>query len=536
METIEIYDNISGTLKDFFNTIEDCHIEEIVAPEMFYKGKNYIKNVKSINFTNNETLDATVQGTLLYAVSIFKQNGTVKASCNCPYESLAPCKHITAVLLRAVESSGLFGHHIDLEEKDLGAYLKSLSKDELIQLLVKWAPSDFYKYVKDKTSPTKQAESLLNKTTKAINRLFKDDDFLYDPIAFENKLIQLLNEISGLYEKIPQQIADLLIAILEEIEFLEEDGYLYQDYPEEVFDGERLEQFILEFLVGLDSQLKIDFITQLQRFSEHHSFEKLQTHLLDGITETEMLFFKDKFLENIKNYVFPDYNNVYLKIKPNLTENEIENALKILCNENDLYMVEYLSLLKENGKLGEAYKIGYSYVESNEKYHLDRKIYEILIDLLFLQNLEMEQPAIDILQKKPECELLEQIIKYLPEKQSVFETVLEEKSPEELLEFYEQNNRLTDAVALIERSDMYEETIYRFFKRHKKDFPKNAEKIFVSRIYQNLERTGDYYYEAIKTHLEELKGINKDKFDQMLSMIRKEYKRRRNLMALLQNM
>lgn len=147
MDTIKLFTDIDKSLKEFLTSLNPDKINSLAPPEAIKKGMEYTINIKSISFANNNTLDATVQGSLLYAVSIFKSAKYIKASCNCPYESEFPCKHTIAVLLRIAESSELFAHHVQIQETEVAEYLKTLKKDELIDLIMKWATVEFKEYL-----------------------------------------------------------------------------------------------------------------------------------------------------------------------------------------------------------------------------------------------------------------------------------------------------------------------------------------------------------------------------------------------------
>jgi len=102
------------------------------------------------------------------------------------------------------------------------------------------------------------------------------------------------------------------------------------------------------------------------------------------------------------------------------------------------------------------------------------------------------------------------------------------------LEYLEKHSRLPEAVALIKRSkDIWENEVYNFFKRHKKDFPAEAEKLFCGIIEKNLENAGDVYYQAIADAIDQLVKINQLVAFEYVKDIRFNYKRRRNLMSIL---
>ena len=60
-----------------------------------------------------------------------------------------------------------------------------------------------------------------------------------------------------------------------------------------------------------------------------------------------------------------------------------------------------------------------------------------------------------------------------------------------------------------------------------------AEQYFTDRIHENLKNTGDSYYERIVETINQVKQINLPLAKKQVAEIRNNYRRRRNLMALL---
>ena len=83
------------------------------------------------------------------------------------------------------------------------------------------------------------------------------------------------------------------------------------------------------------------------------------------------------------------------------------------------------------------------------------------------------------------------------------------------------------------KTDISESLIHEFFRAHKMIFPDDATTYFSKVIDKNLKETGDHYYEAIADSLRQLVKVNRPKANEYLNNIRTNYKRRRNLIALL---
>ena len=112
-------------------------------------------------------------------------------------------------------------------------YLQSLTKDELINLNLKFAPQSFIDNINRQFVSKKEALTIFDKTSKIIDSIFSDEDLLYNPSGFERELLKQLEKLRGLWDKLPSQIGDLIIKIIEDVEQTFEEGYLYiENYGE----------------------------------------------------------------------------------------------------------------------------------------------------------------------------------------------------------------------------------------------------------------------------------------------------------------
>jgi hypothetical protein len=106
-----------------------------------------------------------------------------------------------------------------------------------------------------------------------------------------------------------------------------------------------------------------------------------------------------------------------------------------------------------------------------------------------------------------------------------------------MLSYLQKKKRLQEALALIKRSkNISESQKLDFFKAHKKIFPEEAAKCFSRVIDRNLQSTGDHYYEAVADAIRHLSAANRTLADNYIRDIRTNYKRRRNLIALLDSL
>jgi hypothetical protein len=112
----------------------------------------------------------------------------------------------------------------------LEKYLKSRSKRDLIQLVMKFAPQNFISEVQNLQVPEPYAEAIFRKTEKKIRKFFEDDELLYDPDGMEGALMSQLNKLKGLETHISAELGELILFIIRSIEQAFNEGYLYLDH------------------------------------------------------------------------------------------------------------------------------------------------------------------------------------------------------------------------------------------------------------------------------------------------------------------
>ena len=145
-------------------------------------------------------------------------------------------------------------------------YLESLTKDELITLILKFAPQSFIDNINSQFASKKEALTIFDKTSKTIDNILSDEELLYNPSEFERELLKQLERLRGLWDKLPSQIGDLIIKIMEDVEQAFEDGYLYiEKYGEEddYFESEDVNDYVFHFVNTLPREIKIDYIEKL---------------------------------------------------------------------------------------------------------------------------------------------------------------------------------------------------------------------------------------------------------------------------------
>ncbi|HAK00068.1 MAG TPA: hypothetical protein DCM62_08590, partial [Bacteroidales bacterium] len=91
-------------------------------------------------------------------------------------------------------------------EKIIEQHLASLSKDELKDLVMQFAPKQFWVAVKNKYSDKSDAQKTFENVRYNIESLFEDDDILHEKEDFDIALDKEIFKLSGLEHLLKNEI------------------------------------------------------------------------------------------------------------------------------------------------------------------------------------------------------------------------------------------------------------------------------------------------------------------------------------------
>jgi hypothetical protein len=154
-------------------------------------------------------------------------------------------------------------------------YLESLTRDELTDLILKFSPQSFIANINSQFFSKKEALTTFDKTSKTIDKIFSDEELLYSPSGFERELLKQLEKLRGLWDKLPSQIGDLIIKMIEDVEQAFEDGYLYiERYGEEddYFESEDVNDYVFHFVNNLPDEMKIEYVERLREILNNSGY------------------------------------------------------------------------------------------------------------------------------------------------------------------------------------------------------------------------------------------------------------------------
>lgn len=147
-----LFDAGADNIKECLQHLTEEDIESCCEYKIFNRGFDYFNDgrVEQIWFNNKaNTISAEVIGTKEYSVEIYLDNEEVHGTCSCEYYGV--CKHIIAVMMCIVVNGIEYIGENDLMQLPtikaldfLKSHLQELSKEELINLVMKFAPKITY--------------------------------------------------------------------------------------------------------------------------------------------------------------------------------------------------------------------------------------------------------------------------------------------------------------------------------------------------------------------------------------------------------
>lgn len=545
------------TLKLALEHISEDMIRNCCHPKFYERGLAYFHDdaVEEIYFENENNLSAVVVGQKNYSVEIVLNNNIVESQCSCPFEDDV-CKHIICVLFylqhrfdkidtsRQSSENQFFYHPNNFE-----AYLQSLSKEELIKLLHEHAPKNFKKEIENRFLSEPDAEKLLLKTSKSINKFFGDTALLYSPTEFEETLVNKLEELRGIWDKKSQPIADLLLTIIKKINDVQDEGYLYsENYDsghyggEEYFEGQDLTKYIIDFIKQLPLTKRFEFISEIKIVIDGLSYDfsvaNIPNKLSELFTASELPDVKEYYLARIKNGKHYNEEEFYKILSPLFSDTEKEYVLKQTSSANGSLTLALAKFHETQNRINLAMQVLDDFIRQyGDDHSCPKEIFTTRLNYGLSQNEDrsiLSNIAQQALSKHADSEMLNTVTVALPEYAKQFEAVLKTENESQLFKYFETANRLDEAVELIKEKNISDWETYPFWCKHKQKFKQDAQDAFEKRITENLQLVKDSAYQTVTETLLQLRQINPELCQKWLMEIKTTFSRRRNLMQMLQ--
>lgn len=537
----------AGNITEAFSEIGLEEIEYCCAEPVLYRGEQYHDkgHVKDVTVDKkNNRIKTNVQGQSLYSVGFYVEGGEVQGDCNCPYGGV--CKHIVAALFEIMEVGP-----VNLPEDNIGLtpstegvklvqnHLNGLSKEELVNLVLRYAPDQYFTEIINKNTGQNEALNLFYQVKKRVTDFFNDDEMLWNPLGMEGAILGQLEQLSGLEQQIPEQIGDLIIQIMLDVNRAMDEGYLYIDnyYEEEYFESDDIDNFILQYIKSLEFNKKLNYLNALDKVflqMNYSIFEAIPEQFDKCFNETEINDLSLFILKNAKVLNTGLLSSLFPLVKDRLKPEDLEYLLEIMNKVTSFHFHELIQVKLNREKYKEAFMLLDEYLD-NENSFAKAELIRDYLKLALQLNVDYATSAMKALKVHPTHHILLMIKKLKPIDTEEFEQYLQDKNLRELIIFLEKEQRIDEAYALVHKRGS-RECLFDFLKKHKKRYPEKAEKVFLARIDDNLKSAGESFYYAIVHTLKELRQINPSLTREVVEDIKVNYKRRRNLMTLLEKL
>jgi hypothetical protein len=425
-----------------------------------------------------------------------------------------------------------------MSEFDFTAFVKSLSKQQLETLVLEFAPESYREEVRYRQLDGSDAKLAFDKVAKKIRALFDDVDLLYEPSDFEASLIGLTEKLAGFWDRFPEETGELLLFCIKKIDESQEDGFLYNQYYDDIYDGSSFLALIQRFAASLSFDQKLVFLDKLEPLLSNYAHDTFSGYgdALDGIfSESDIPLLKASFLGSVSDERKPFRTAYYHFLKDSLDLQERERVLEQIYHLDKRLCLELVDVLEAQKKPG----VAVAFLESLRQANANPMVFgeSLFIRLLQLRHAAGKPLRNDILEGLRVYRtdsLLELGIGLEPEGRLAFEEALKDGSHYHFLKYLLRKERIEEAHQLVMQSKTLDgRSEYDFFAKYCKKFPEDATRFFVSQIERELQYTGDAHYEAIVAALGHIRAVNPAKAQEITDMLRREYKRRRNLMAML---
>ena len=497
-------------------------IKGMVYEAIFSRGKNYFNKgyVLSVNEIDTQNITIKVKGNYAdsYRVKLSLDVNSLRANCNCEYNNI--CKHIVASLLAVQDTFLSQKSSTSSKNNAFIEYLNGLSKEELFELVVKFAPTNFKKEIALKKGTQNELKIYLNIIESEIFSDLSDEELLHNPEGFQKSISEHLEKLSSFVNSANNRVFKIIFTMVKEIEKKEEEGYLYNDYYryKECFEYDILSNEIITLINKIeDKKVQIEIFVDFIKVVEASDYVPLSYEKLE-IKDKKLL---SEHIYDIHNLPFYYYIREFLLFeeKEKFLQS-FKDPLHSFSNLIDLYVNEgqkEVALEYVEHLLSTSLKI--EYIEKILEFR-DVSLEELKSYIYFAIKDSVSRNFNFIMQNMAKFE-----------DRTEFEIALYKESVNYYYIYLEKEKRVKEMFLILSELPLKKES---FFHHYKKAYPMDARLFYEKEIRQNLKTTGDNYYEKIEKYLSHLKEIiSKEDFDSKIQGLRDNYKRRINFMKRL---
>lgn len=426
-----------------------------------------------------------------------------------------------------------------MPEFDFTTFVKNLPQEKLVELVLKFAPANFREEVSNQHLDVEKARTAFDRIAKEIKGLFDDQGLLYEPYEFEANLEGLTERLSGLWDRFPEETGQLFLFCIQKIEEVQDEGMLYRDYPEEYFEGDTFLAVIQRYILILPFGQKIEFVEKVEKELESSGYSAFSNfgnefHLIYKDSEKPLM--KELFLKSLNREDKPNRAHYYKFLREIMDLEERAYILEKIYHLDKSLCLELVDTLVQLQKPETAIQ----YLEALRNANSNPWVFteDLFLKWVYLKNAggkPIFEDLISGLKTYKTNTLLERSIEFCPDKRIEFEEIGKLASHHFYLKYLVGKDRIDEAHQLVLASNtLDDQSILYFFKKYCEKYPGDATAYFIKLIDKELPYTGDRHYESIVNLLQYIFKVSPIKAVEITSSIKKDYKRRRNLMAMLE--
>jgi hypothetical protein len=530
-----LFQNVQNSLKDFIEGLTIEEIREEVGYAAFAKGEDYYENghVKDVLLIQENAIRAEVLGSRRYTVNLYKSETEISGRCDCPVGPL--CKHLVATLLHLqfepLETLNTIDHN------QVRKRLSQMEKSQLVALVIKYAPEEWLLALSNEALPDDKAKKIFEKEKERILHIFADAENLYEPEAFSAALDGHLKKIMGFAKTLPAETHGLLMQVLDKISDAMVNGYLYNHYYDDMYvPGEVFDRWVKEYALGFPIPERITFLDNLFEVLDGFSYDTF-----DHWRQLDVYFSVDD-LNVVKPYVWENrssmnqtvLNAMYGLLEEVLSMEEKKALLEILADNYINKAMALAALYRSEGEAEKTHVLLEKILTENKNAYVPGDVYIDYLDVVKEAGKDLKKAARKVMEQAYSEKIMLHINNIYEGDKSGMEKILKSNNPTGYFSYLQTIGRLDEALLMTkEGNNLFERDVFGFFKKHKKVFPHESEAYFMKTIDKNLQEASQENYFRIGEALSHLKVVNLKKALQVKQEIILNYKRRRNLMEVL---
>ncbi len=554
---------VSSTLAEAIRNLSDARLYATFGPVILQRSHDYVDEIEEVDYASG-LAQTLIYGSDEYEVEIKHEANTSRlyGDCSCPYDGGA-CKHIASFLqyLRGAEDLDEINYavHASVTEPehnapfDFKAWVKARSREELEELVLQHAPESLRKSLSLQAGSTSVQTEFFQKAEKKAKKLLDEIDEYCDYNAddYEEKLLKRLEELRPFWSIKPAKIHQLLCEAIETINKAQDQGYLYDHYSDAGFEGYQLGTYLAEFYAAIPVSFFEENVSGMLTIFGNLNYaicDNFLPELLPKIDRPKSLALKNLFSTSdalLTKQTLEHQKEIWLLLKPLLTTSEQKQLLSKFSDP--FFLHELAELYEKEGQLQEAIQFLVKSLPKpvksqwNDSYNLAHgaeSLYEKLIGLLHQekQTEDIKKWVHRYVEERASARSLTFSLQFLPEAQAELEAVLKKQQINNFAQYLEESFRTPEVLELFKsHPNHFPQFIqFEFFKRNLLLFPKEAYVVFKQVLDQELPIAKDRSYHTVVEVLVLLRGLmEKQAFIGLVQSIRIHYKRRTNLLALM---